>query len=211
MEVEEILGFRFQNKALLQEALTHPSMKKNLNKISYQRLEFLGDSVLSLIISEYLLKEYSAENEGDIHKRRAYVICASSCVSAAHKIGIEKFVILAKNQKINDNILADIIESVIGAIYLDGGKQAAEVFILNAFKEILENLQSSAPQDSKSRLQELCIKKYKFIPSYKVISETELGFEVETIIKNQSFKGKGRNIKAAEKEAANKAIILLFH
>lgn len=214
---ENILHYTFKDVMLLEEALTHPSVRRfDKGNKSYQRLEFLGDKVLSLIIAEYLFLNFEEETEGEISKRHALIVSGKSCADIATKIGVGDYIILAQNQEIqggrkNENILENTLEAIIGAIYKDGGFIVAKEFILQNFKSLLNNTENSKPpQDPKSALQERYQKKYKKLPEYKVISSSQSGFEVELIIEDRAFRFQGKTIKAAEKAVAEKALKEIF-
>lgn len=214
--LEKIINYQFKNIKILEEALTHPSLKRvNKNNFSYERLEFLGDKVLSLVIAHYIFLNFKKENEGEISKRHAFLICGKTCVLLAKKINLGDFVILTNSQaeeggRLNHNILENIFESLIGAIYMDGNMEAAEKFILFMFAPLLEENKTLAPpQDAKSTLQEWYQKKYKKAPVYLLKEKIEDLFEVEIIIEDQSYMGHASTIKAAEKQAAEKALHII--
>lgn len=207
--LEEAILFSFKDKNLLIEALTHPSLKRIAkNDFSYERLEFLGDKALGLIIGEYLFKTFKEENEGQISKRHASLICGKSLAKIAGKIDLGNFIKFATNQELeggkeSENILENAMEALIGAIFLDAGIEVAKKVVLNLFKELLEQIEFEEPeQDSKSKLQEWFQKKYKQTPTYNLIEKNGNLFKVSVIIEQKEFFGEAGTIKMAEKLAA---------
>jgi ribonuclease III len=212
-EFEKLIGYKFKNKLLLQEALTHPSVKKLAkNNFSYQRLEFLGDKVLGLIIAEDLINRFKNENEGQLSQRLASVVCKNSLALIAQKIQLGDFIIFGKSQifdggKENYNILENTMEALIGAIFLDSNLNNAKIFILKHFNFLLKNINSAPPiKDSKSEFQEWFQKKYKSLPEYNLINQSNFLFEVELKFNNLTFNGKAKSIKEAQKLAAYSAL-----
>lgn len=211
-EIESKISYSFKDKKLLEEALTHPSVKRfTKNNFSYQRFEFLGDKVLSFVIAERLFLQFKDDDEGKISKKHASLVCGDSCALVAKKLDLGKFIILSENQETdggreNVNILENALEAVIGAIYLDGSMADAKSFVLSSFQCLFEDMNDLKAKDPKSTLQEWFQKKYKDLPKYTLVNESQDGFEAEVIIENIAFRGKGRSIKLAEKMAAEKAL-----
>ena len=165
-ELEKTLCYKFNNHQLLKQSLTHKSYN---NLINNEKLEFFGDRVLGLIISKKLIEIYPEEKEGIIDKKFANLVNRKTCVEVALKLNIKKFMFLGDSQKSLqrsfDKILGDCMEALIGAIYLDGGIKCAEKFVLNFWKQLLDN--SALPLvDAKTQLQEHSLKKYKTLPKY---------------------------------------------
>ena len=159
-ELEKILKYNFKKSYLLEKALTHKSFNNNINN---EKLEFLGDRVLGLVISEKLLEKYPEEKEGIIDKKYANLVNKKTCLLIAKKINLKKFILLGdshkKLERSADKISSDCLEAVVGAIYLDGGLKSIEKFILNFWKEYL--LKSAVTLiDSKTKLQEFSLKKF---------------------------------------------------
>jgi ribonuclease-3 len=161
--LEQKINYEFKDKTLLQEALTHSSWAhegKN-EKVSNERLEFLGDSVLSLVISEYLYKNRKDLEEGSLSKYRAEIVCEPSLARCARKIELGSFLRMGKGEEISggrdrDSILADAMEALLAAVYLDGGLEAVRRVILDLFKEIIDEvLKGIIYRDYKTRLQEV--------------------------------------------------------
>lgn len=211
-KLEEKINYTFKNPKFLKEALTHPSFKRiSKTNESYQRLEFLGDKVLSLIISDLLLEKYPNENEGGISKRLASIVRGKSLFEIAMQIELGDFIILTKNQAVDggrksENILENVLEAIIGAVYKDGGIEKAQNVICLLFKEALQNISKTPPQDPKSAFQEYFQKKYKILPEYKT-SLIEGGmFRSILIFGNKEITATAKSIKEAEKLVAEIAL-----
>ncbi|MBM5782923.1 MAG: ribonuclease III, partial [Pelagibacterales bacterium] len=157
---ENKICYQFSNLALLEEALTHPSLsKENKNKPNYQRLEFLGDKVLSLVISDFLMKKYKNESEGDLSKRQAVLVSGDTLSRIAIEIGLDNVLQVSKGEenlggKTNKRNLENSLEALIGAIYLDSNYDKAKEFITKFWHNFLEN-EITPPKDSVSQLQEI--------------------------------------------------------
>lgn len=168
MPVEASIGYTFRNKALLKEALTHPSAGGTSN----QRLEFLGDSVLGLAVARMLFQQFPGENEGELARRHAALVCGGTIVDVAREIGLGQHLRMAASETANggrDNPtnLEDACEALIGALYLDGGLPAAEAFIEAHW---LPRLHATAapPKDAKTALQEWAQGRGLPLPAYRV-------------------------------------------
>ena len=171
--VEKLAGYTFAKTSLLDEALTHPSMSGSYN---YQRLEFLGDRVLGLVISTWLLEEYPSEAEGKLNRRFTALVRRETLAEMSVTLGIAKALKLtpgAEQEGTRDKeaIQADVCESFIGALYLDGGFGAANAFIRQHWK-LLIGAGPSAFRDSKTVLQEWCQARAIAVPSYSVVEQT---------------------------------------
>ena len=170
--LEKKLKINFKNKDLLVRSLTHKSFNKEIN---YEKIEFLGDRVLGLVMAKKLLEIYPNEKEGILDKKFASLVNKKTCLEIAKKIELEKFILTldTKNKKnsIEDKVLADGCEALIGSIYLDKGFQIVEKVILKLWSKHIEN--SVVTQiDAKTKLQEFSLKKFKKLPIYKLISNT---------------------------------------
>ena len=213
-KLEQNLGFKVGSVNLYIHALTHKSADKLNN---YEKLEFLGDRVLGLIISKKLLEIYPEEKEGIIDKKYANLVNKKTCLNIAKKIDIKKFMILGGShqflERSEDKIISDCLEALIGAIFLDGGLKSAEKFILSFWKENLQN--STLPLiDAKTKLQEYSLKKFKELPKYKFYKKTgpqhKPTFKTDVQIQNsKKFVGTGTSKKSAQQNAANKLLIEL--
>ena len=205
--LEKKLNIRFKDKKLLIKSLTHKSFDKNNNN---EKIEFLGDRVLGLVIAKKLLEIYPEEKEGILDKKFASLVNKKTCVEIAKKINLEKYILTFENKKnsskIEDKVIADACEALIGAVYLDKGFSDVEKLILNLWSK---NIQESVITqiDAKTKLQEFSLKKYKKLPSYKIISNTgprhKPIFKVGVKIHNSKFYiAEGKSKKDAEQNAA---------
>ena len=170
--LEKKINFKFKDKKLLIKSLTHKSYDKVQNN---EKLEFLGDRVLGLVIAKKLLEIYPNEKEGILDKKFASLVNKKTCLQIGKNIKLEKYILTfnPKNKKIKveDKVIADCCEALIGAIYLDKGFSAVENLILTLWKENIKN--SVVTQiDAKTKLQEFSLKKFKKLPTYKLISNT---------------------------------------
>ena len=205
--LEKKLKINFKNKNLLIKALTHKSYDKNENN---EKIEFLGDRVLGLVIAKKLLEIYPYEKEGILDKKFASLVNKKTCLQIAKNINLEKYILTfnPKNRKIKieDKVIADCCEALIGSIYLDKGFVVTENLILTLWKENIKN--SVITQiDAKTKLQEFSLKKFKKLPTYKVLSNTgprhKPTFKVGVKLPNSKFyMGKGYSKKDAEQNAA---------
>ena len=212
--LEKIIKYNFKKKLLLEKAVTHKSFNNNINN---EKLEFLGDRVLGLTISEILLEKYPDEKEGVIDKKFANLVNKKTCSLIAKKIDIKKFVLLgsshAKHDRSSDKITSDCLEAIVGAIYLDGGFKFAKKFIHHFWEEYL--LKSNITLiDSKTKLQEFSLKKFKVLPKYIFSKKTGPQhrplFRTEVQIPNsKKVIGIGSSKKNAQQDAANKLLRLL--
>ena len=213
---DEILGYHFTNPYLLKEALTHPSIcivNKKDKKIcaSYERLEFLGDSVLNFVISELLMQRFPSENEGDLAKRRANLVAGEALTKLAQIKNLGKRIEMTDAEaklggRENSNNLEDVLEAIIGAIYLDSGFAKLKPIIYELWSPLLDNM-PNVPHDPKSKLQEILQKKGRAIPNYELIAVEGPGhmlvFKVRLSLKDfKEVIGTGKSKQQAEKEAA---------
>tara|TARA_B100000886_G_C20391028_1_gene478268 strand:+ start:278 stop:943 length:666 start_codon:yes stop_codon:yes gene_type:complete len=212
--LEKIIKYNFKKKSLLEKAVTHKSFDNNINN---EKLEFLGDRVLGLTISEILLEKYPDEKEGVIDKKFANLVNKKTCSLIAKKIDLKKFILLGsshrKLDRSSDKITSDCLEAIVGAIYLDGGFKFAKKFIHHFWEEYL--LKSNITLiDSKTKLQEFSLKKFKVLPKYIFSKKTGPQhrplFKTEVQIPNsKKVIGIGSSKKNAQQDAANKLLRLL--
>jgi ribonuclease-3 len=205
--LEKKIDYKFKDKKLLIKSLTHISYDKINNN---EKIEFLGDRVLGLIIAKKLLEIYPEEKEGILDKKFASLVNKKTCLQIANNISLEKYILTfnPKNRKIKveDKVIADCCEALIGAIYLDKGFTAAENFILTFWsKNIKDSVITQI--DPKTKLQEYSLKKYKKLPTYKIISNTgprhKPLFKVAVKLPDTKFYiGQGSSKKDAEQNAA---------
>ena len=210
-DLEIILDYDFKNADLLKQSLIHKSFD-NLN--NNEKLEFLGDRVLGLIISKKLIDIYPNEKEGIIDKKFANLVNKKTCSAIAKKLNIKKFMFLGASHKIlqrsEEKIMGDCLEALIGAIYLDGGLKSAEIFVLNFWKQYLDE-SILTPVDAKTKLQEYSLKKYKELPTYTFFKKTGPQhrplFRTNVQIPNsKKIIGHGLSKKNAQQDAATKLL-----
>jgi ribonuclease III len=213
-ELEKIIDYNFKKKKLLEKALTHKSYDNFDNN---EKLEFLGDRVLGLVISEKLLEKYPNEKEGIIDKKFANLVNKKTCGLIAKKIDLKKFIHLGSSHKkldrFADKISSDCLEAIVGAIYLDSDLKSVEKFIFSFWDEYLLN-STVTLIDSKTKLQEFSLKKYKELPKYVFFKKTgpqhRPVFKTEVQIPNsKKVTGIGSSKKNAQQNAASKLIKIL--
>ena len=209
--LEKKIKINFKNKNLLIQSLTHKSFDKDENN---EKIEFLGDRVLGLVIAKKLLEIYPNEKEGVLDKKFASLVNKNTCLEISKKINLQNYILTLNsrnnNNIIEDKILADSCEALIGSIYLDRGYLAAEKTILNLWSEHIKK--SIITQvDAKTQLQEFSLKKFKKLPTYKIISNTGPRhrplFKVGVKLMNTKFYfSEGKSKKNAEQNAAIKCL-----
>ena len=206
-DLQKNINVKFKNLDLLTQSLTHKSFDTNKNN---EKLEFLGDRVLGLVVAKKLLETYPNEKEGILDKKFASLVNKKTCLEIAKNISLDKFILTFnpnnKKIKIEDKIISDSCEALLGAIYLEKGFNAAEKVILNLWKNHIKK--SVVTQiDAKTKLQELALKNFKKLPVYKLISNTgprhNPSFNVGVKLPNTKyFFGLGKSKKDAEQNAA---------
>ena len=206
-KLEKKINYKFKNKNLLIKSLTHKSFDKINNN---EKIEFLGDRVLGLIIAKKLLEIYPDEKEGILDKKYASLVNKKTCLEIAKSVNLQNYILVFnpknKSVTIEDKVIADSCEALIGAIYLDRGFNFAEKIILDLWKEkIKESVITQV--DAKTKLQEFSLKKFKKLPIYKTISDTgprhKPIFRVAVKLQNTKFyNGDGKSKKEAEQNAA---------
>ena len=217
-QFENIIGYRFNNKEYILEALTHSSYSNENKGYNFnERLEFLGDSILSIVISDYLFKKETELPEGELTKLRANIVCEESLSEVAISIKLGEYMLLGKGEEATGgreriSILADAFEAVIAAIYLDGGLREASKFILTYMKDIITNSRKGKIfRDYKTHLQEVLQSKGEVNIWYKLIDEKcpdhnkKFVMQVGIDSKILGF-GEGKSKKEAEQVAARKAL-----
>ncbi len=216
-QLEEKIGYCFKNKSLLKQALTHSSFsnEQRINKLkNYERLEFLGDAVLELISSKFFFLGNPNMTEGQMTKLRSSMVCEQALAYCARDIELGDYLLLGKGEeasggRMRESIISDVMEAIIGALFLDGGFEVAEKFVLDFILSDLENKQLF--YDSKTILQEKVQKKGKVL-NYQLLEEIgpdhDKKFVVEACIDGIPFTtGTGRNKKTAEQNAAYEALM----
>ena len=213
-DLEKIIKYSFKNKSLLLKSLTHKSFDNSSNN---EKLEFLGDRVLGIVIAQKLLEKFPDEKEGIIDKKYSNLVNKKTCSLIAKKLNIKRFLILGashKNlQRSADKIIGDCLEAIVGAIYLDGGLKAAEKFIFIFWSFYLDKSIITLI-DSKTLLQEYSLKKYKELPKYiffkKMGPQHQPLFKTDVQIPNsKKISGIGPSKKQAQQNAAFKLLKLL--
>lgn len=206
-DLQKKINVKFKNLDLLIQSLTHKSFDTKKN---YEKMEFLGDRVLGLVIAKKLLETYPDEKEGILDKKFASLVNKKTCLEIAKKINLEKYILTFnpnnKKIKIEDKIISDSCEALIGAIYLEKGLATAEKVVLDLWKNnIIDSIITQI--DAKTKLQELSLKNFKKLPIYKLISNTgprhKPSFKVGVKLPNTKyFFGLGKSKKDAEQNAA---------
>ena len=209
--LEKKLKINFKNKDLLIRSLIHKSFDSKNNN---EKLEFLGDRILGFIIAKKLLELYPTDKEGTLDKKLASLVNKKMCLLVCESFELEKYIKTSssnkKNYKIENKIISDACEAIIGAVFLDQGIKVAERFILDLWAEHIDNT-TQTKIDSKTRLQEYSLKKFKKLPIYKLIENSgprhKPTFKIEVKIKNtKSTTGKGFSKKDAEQNAATELL-----
>ena len=213
-ELEKVIKYSFKNKLLLNQSLTHKSSDNISNN---EKLEFLGDRVLGLIISQKLLEKFPSEKEGIIDKKFANLVNKKTCFLIAKKINLKKYMILGAShrnlERSAEKIVSDCLEAIIGAIYLDSDLKSVQKFIFNFWESYL-NKSIITLIDSKTQLQEYSLKKYKELPKYIFYKKTgpqhKPIFKTEVQIQNsKKISGTGTSKKNAQQNAASKLLKIL--
>lgn len=214
-ECQKAIGHRFTRPELLRSALTHTS-GANTRQASFERLEFLGDAVLGLVCVEQLYRRFPEYQEGDMTKVKSAVVSRVACASFSQEIGLQKFLFLGRGLstegQLSSNVLADVFESVVGAIYLDGGMEAVHRFIVKFLDpEIDRVIRNEANSNYKSTLQTLAQRDFGDTPRYLVLDEQgpdhHRSFKIAVSIGGERYPAAwGPNKKLAEARAAQNAL-----
>lgn len=220
---EKSIGYRFRDKLLLDQALTHKSYanEKNLeNPSDNERLEFLGDSVLGVVMSHALYNEYPGEDEGVLTKYKSQLVSGETLGKVAKELNIGEYLLLGKGEEASggrrhiSNLMC-AMEAIIGAVFLDGGLKPSSNFINKVFKPEMQLVrEGKGSKDYKSVFQQIVLRKFKTTPSYKVLSEIgpdhKKHFIVEAVVSGRRYGiGSGPNKKSAEQVSAKEAIFAL--
>lgn len=221
-DLEEAIGYRFRDLSLLQNALTHSSYANERwhnGLLSNERLEFLGDSVLGMLVAEYLFRNFPNRPEGELTRMRADMVCEKTLAAAANRIGLGEHLLLGHGEeqgggRSRDSILADAVESVIAACFLDGGVDAALQFV-RQFILVEVPVSKLHNADYKTQLQELVQQKKNQVLSYALVGQSgpdhDKQFDVEVSLNGTVVgSGSGSSKKRAEQMAARAAIEKLF-
>lgn len=220
-ELEHRLGHAFRQRELLQVALTHPSYTGDHQGPHYQRLEFLGDAVLQLAVSHHLYQHLPEVPEGRLTRLRASLVREESLCEAARRFGLGQFIRLSHGEereggRAKPSILADVMEAVIAAVYLDAGFEAARALVDRALSEALGGVTTRDAQDAKTALQEHLQKQGLQPPEYQMVREEgqphERIFTVRVLVEGKELgEGAGRSKKEAQQRAAHQALDKLQH
>jgi len=216
--IEDKIGYVFQNKHILALAFVHRSFF-NENRTDTpdhnERLEFLGDSVLDLLISEYLYLTFPEEPEGQLSYLRAVLVDAATCAKFVQKLSLTDFILLGKGERMQEgaskeSIQADLFEAILAAVYLDGGLEPSKKFFWSHFEEEIAGYIAKPAHNWKAKLQEAFQKEYQKLPVYRVLSEQgpdhNKNFEVGVFLEDVLLgSGSGSSKKEAEQNAAEKA------
>ena len=208
--LQKKINIKFKNLNYLKKSVTHKSYNSVNN---YEKLEFLGDRILGFVISKKLIELYPNEKEGFLDKKLASLVNKNLCLEVAKIIELEKYILVGnknKKNKIESKIVADSIEALIGAIYYDRGLEGSEKFILNMWKKFIDSSDLTIV-DSKTKLQEYSLKKFKSLPIYKLVSSTgpkhKPKFTISVRLKDTKFfESSGDSKKKAEQNAAKKLL-----
>ncbi len=219
--IESKLGYFFRDRSLLALAFVHRSfINENRGVLKHnERLEFLGDSILGVLIAEYLYRNFPDIPEGELSFLRSRLVEASSCVAYIRKLNIDTYVLMGKGERMNDgrgrdSIMADLFEAIIGAVYIDGGIEAASSFLFNNFTPEIEATLQRPVRNWKASLQDYCQKQYQKPPTYKVIEESGPDhsklFKISVIVNDETIGfGEGSSKKEAQQAAAADALARL--
>ena len=215
---QEAIGYRFQKLELLRSALTHTS-GADTRLASFERLEFLGDAVLGLVCVEQLYRRFPEYQEGDMTKVKSAVVSRATCAQFSLDLGLGHFLFLGRGMRGSgsqpSNMLADVYESIVGAIYLDGGMAAAQPFIVKALDpEIDRVVRDAANNNYKSRLQQVAQREFGGTPKYCVLDEQgpdhHRSFKIAVLIGLERYPAAwGPNKRIAESRAAHNALAVI--
>ncbi len=220
--LENRLGHKFKNINLLKNALTHSSYANEVRKgfSSNERLEFLGDSVLSIIVSDYIYKKFPDMPEGELTRLRSSLVCEKALCSFSRELDVGSYLMLGKGEdkgggRERDSILADAFEAILAAIYLDGGMNCARTFVMDfVLRELKSHKNDDVMKDYKTALQEIIQKNPEESVKYVLVDEKgpdhDKSFTVEVCLNSNVIgKGSGKNKKQAEQMAAKQALELM--
>ena len=201
----------FKNEKILLQAITHKSFDPNNN---YENLEFLGDRVLGLVVSKKLFELFPNEKVGSLDKKLASLVNKNKCLEVGNLLNLKEFVITGNSKSskniVENKIISDCCEAIIGAIYLDRGFEVSKIFILKQWKNLINNAETTFV-DAKTRLQEYSLKNFKILPIYKLVSNTgprhKPKFKVGVKLKNSTYiYAIGSSKKIAEQSAASELL-----
>ena len=210
-KLQKTIKVKFKNIELLKKAITHKSFDPNNN---YENLEFLGDRVLGLVVSKKLFEIFPNEKVGSLDKKLASLVNKNKCLEVGNLLNLKEFVITGNSKSskniVENKIISDCCEAIIGAIYLDRGFEVSKIFILKHWKNLINNAEITFV-DAKTRLQEYSLKNFKLLPIYKLVSNTgprhKPKFKVGVKLKNSTYiYAIGSSKKIAEQSAASELL-----
>tara|TARA_Y100001968_G_scaffold315072_1_gene341256 strand:- start:277 stop:945 length:669 start_codon:yes stop_codon:yes gene_type:complete len=213
-KIQNLLVYKFKNKSILKLALTHSSLDSNPN--NYERLEFLGDSIIDFIVSDWLFSKNKTANQGDLTINKSLLVSKKNLSLLGEKMNLIDYIIAdssvnLNNQSTVDRINADLYESIVAAIYLDSNYEKVKSFI---YRTLLSSDLIQKDENYKGKLNELCHENELEAPIYNLILQTgpdhKKQYKVRIFVKNQYFFGLGTKIKEAEMNAAKEALVNLF-
>lgn len=213
-QLEDILQYHFNNPRLLTQALTHSSVTRNERK-NYERLEFLGDRVLGMTMAHLLFKMFPKDREGQLSQRHVKLVCADAVAEVAKKLKLEDYIITKDKDSVKSvNVLCDVGEAIIGAIYIDSDIENAIAFVERNWKDLIDQSDGGAQKDFKTSLQEKFHALHLNSPVYEVVAkegtEHEPIFKVRIALNSEVYAyGQGKNKKAAEQQAARNLLELM--
>ncbi|MHC5075109.1 MAG: ribonuclease III [Planctomycetota bacterium] len=215
-QIEQLINYQFSNRNLLQKAFAHSSSVEN-RLFSNERLEFLGDAVLDVVICQVLFERFPAYLEGDLTKTKSMLVSRRMCSNVARSLGLHKFLVVGKgmtsSRALSGSLSAGVLESLIAAIYIDGGFETARDFILKNYNPLIsDNNNEEAHGNFKSLLQQYAQQRFEALPTYELLDEKgpdhNKCFEVEVVIAGRHFSSAwGTNKKEAEQKAALYALL----
>lgn len=211
---ETRIGYQFRDRVLLRRCLTHSSSAET-RLDSNERLEFLGDSVLGVVICEYLFQNFPEQREGQMTQMKSWLVSRQTCARVARLLNVEDLILVGRGlQNIPDSILSAVVESLIAGVYFDGGFEAARQFIHTAFREELASCRPEDAENFKSQLQEITQREMGKTPEYILLEETgpdhAREFCIAARVGDSLFEsGRGRTKKEAEQQAAQNAVAAL--
>ena len=217
-QIEQIIGYKFSNRNLLTRAFTHSSAADN-RLLSNERLEFLGDSILAVVICQVLFERFPGYLEGDLTKIKSMLVSRSTCAQVAGQLGLQKFLKvgkgLASDRALSGSLAAGLLEAIIAAIYIDSGFGAARSFILRTFAPAIDQADAEQAQGNfKSLLQQYAQQQFNATPIYELLDDKgpdhDKCFESQVVVADRHFLSAwGRNKKEAEQKAAFNALVEL--
>jgi len=215
---QEVIGYTFQDIFWIDKALTHSSTRGD-EGVSNERLEFLGDAILGMVVSEYLFKNYPNFTEGELTAIKSIVVSQRTLARHSRDLQLDEFLAVGRgmsmSQRLPNSVVADVFEALVAAIYLDGGLEPARVFVLGCLKDEIEEAERTKHAiNYKSLLQQIAQRELSCTPSYRVVEEASpdhaKSFRVITIIGDREYgTGWGRNKKQAEQRSARESVALL--